>query len=79
MPPNRGKKTPYYLVIDGLLMIPESKSTNGVWINGTRVSQADLKHQDTITFGPRQYPKAIFLNEITDIKEDGTFSTNIQE
>ncbi|MFN6560072.1 MAG: FHA domain-containing protein [Nostoc sp. ChiSLP01] len=74
MPPDKKTSVPYYLLVDGLLMVQESKSTNGTWVNGNRIKAAKLNHQDIITFGPHQYPKAVFISEITEIKEDGTNS-----
>lgn len=54
----------YCLIIDGSL-VTEQKSINGLWINGDRVYQVRLNHQDEITFGGgKVYPKIIFqINE----------------
>lgn len=73
MPPDKDSPIPYYLMVDGILMTG-TKSTGGIWVNGWRVNNIKLNHQDAITFGSRPYPKAIFISEISEIKDDGTFS-----
>ena len=73
MPPDRNNSIPCYSIFDGLLMTG-AKSTGGTWVNGCKITSAQLRHQDVITFGSRSYPKVIFIAEISEIKDDGTFS-----
>jgi pSer/pThr/pTyr-binding forkhead associated (FHA) protein len=73
MPPDKDNVAPYYSIIDGMLMTG-TKSTGGTWVNGRKVNNFKLNHQDVITFGSRPYPKIIFIAEISEIRDDGTFS-----
>lgn len=78
LPPDKNNLTPYYSIVDGVLMATHSKSTNGTWINGKKITNlTQLNHQDTITFGPYEYPKAVFTADNSEIKDDGTFSEYI--
>lgn len=81
MPPTKTNPIPYYLIVDGLLL-SETKSTGGTWVNGHKVNSAKLNDKDTITFGSRPYPKAMFIAENPEMKsfhEDVTFPVGSEQ
>lgn len=58
MPKTKVDPNRYYLLKDGVFA--GDRSTNGTWLNKTRIKELiRLKHQDVITFGGN-YPQAIF-------------------
>jgi pSer/pThr/pTyr-binding forkhead associated (FHA) protein len=54
------------LIIDGRLFT-NVKSTNGTWVNGKRIEQVILQHQDIITFSNHEYPRITFYKDITEV------------
>ncbi len=43
------------VIINGKFHLRDNGSTNGSFVNGKRVTQQEIKHQDIIRFGPHQF------------------------
>lgn len=85
MPPDDEHHFPHYVIKDGNIFTGD-RSTNGTWVNGLKIvsdseeqvdglylTSIELRHQDVITFGSNQAPKAIF--EVVGIEEQGKDAT----
>lgn len=69
MPPDLESDRSYYVIKDGHIM--GEKSINGTWVNGEAIARlTKLKHQDVITFGTSEYPRAIFLDDCANNEPD---------